>query len=127
MFDFLDEDWFIITLEIVFVVLIAYDIKQYVKTKKKEYITNTVLTLAFAIWALMPMYSKYMTWSEQQRGVLSGFIDKEHNNVELSNCITDTIFKSYTHKEYRTLNKKSKEYTELMKETKEDCLDDSWF
>ena len=44
MFDFLDSDWFIITLEIVFVILIAYDIKKYIETKKKEYITNIVLS-----------------------------------------------------------------------------------
>ena len=44
MFDFLDSDWFIISLEIVCLILIAYDIKKYIETKKKEYITNIVLT-----------------------------------------------------------------------------------
>ena len=67
MFDFLDKDWFIITLEIIFLILIIYDIRQYIKTKKKEYITNTVVTLAFAIWTLYPMYTSYVGWESIQK------------------------------------------------------------
>ena len=126
MFDFLDSDWFIITLEIVFVILIIYDIKKYVETKKKEYITNIVLTAGFAIWTLMPMYTKYFGWEETQKEkMLAVCVDS--NNSELCQCVDDTIFKEYVYEEYTALDKNSTEYKEFVKEAKEDCLDDSWF
>lgn len=128
MFDFLDEDWFIITLEIIFIILIIYDIRQYLRTKKKEYITNIVLTAGFAVWTLMPMYTKYIGWEEFQRDEYSSLCtNKDANATQLCECINDSAFKEYTHKAYSSLDKTSKEYTEFMKDTKEDCLDDSWF
>lgn len=36
MFDFLDSDWFNIGLEIVFLLLISYDVKKYIETKKES-------------------------------------------------------------------------------------------
>lgn len=126
MFDFLDSDWFIITLEIVFVILIAYDIKKYVETKKKEYITNIVLTAGFAIWTLYPMYISYFTWEDEQKQTML-VLCEDANNTELCNCVDEKIFKTYTNEEYISLSKKEKEYKEFIKETKEDCLDDSWF
>ena len=126
MFDFLDSDWFIITLEIVFVILIIYDVKKYIETKKKEYITNIVLTFGFAVWTLMPMYTKYFGWNEtQKQKMLSVCVDS--NSSELCKCVDDTIFKEYVYEEYKALDKNSTEYKEFVKETKEDCLDDSWF
>ncbi len=126
MFDFLDSDWFIITLEIIFVILIAYDVRQYVRTKKKEYITNIVLTAGFAIWTLMPMYTKYFGWEDSQKSeMISHCIDT--NNTELCKCVDDAIFKEYTYDEYKVLDKNSTDYNEFVEETKEDCLDDSWF
>lgn len=128
MFDFLDEDWFIITLEVVFVVLIAYDVRQYLRTKKKEYITNIVLTVGFAIWVLYPMYTKYFQWSDTQRSEEYSLCKNlDANATELCECIHDTVLKTYSYDEYSTMGKDSKEYTEFMKETKEDCLDDGWF
>ena len=128
MFDFLDSDWFIITLEIVFVILIAYDVKQYIKTKKKEYITNIVLTAGFAIWTLMPMYTKYMGWEDSQRSEISlSCVNQDANATKLCECVNDTIFKKYTNEEYVAIDKNSTQYVEFEKETKEDCLDDSWF
>jgi len=126
MFDFLDSDWFIITLEIVFVILIIYDIKKYRETKKKEYITNIVLTFGFAVWTLYPMYKSYFGWNEtQKQEMLSTCVDS--NNSELCKCVDDTIFKEYVYEEYKALDKNATEYREFIKETKEDCLDDSWF
>ena len=129
MFDFLDSDWFIITLEVIFVILIAYDIKQYVKTKKKEYITNIVLTAGFAIWTLMPMYTKYFGWEEpKMQEILTKCNEAQDTNAtKLCICINDTIFKAYTYEEYTSKNTNDKEYQEFLKETSEDCLDDSWF
>jgi len=126
MFDFLDSDWFIITLEIVFVILIAYDIKKYKETKKKEYITNIVLTFGFAVWTLYPMYKSYFGWNEtQKQEMLSTCVDV--NDSKLCACVDDAIFKGYVYEEYKALDKNSTEYIEFIKESKEDCLDDSWF
>lgn len=126
MFDFLDSDWFIITLEIVFVILIIYDIKKYRETKKKEYITNIVLTFGFAVWTLYPMYKSYFGWDEtQKQEMLSTCVDS--NNSELCKCVDDAIFKEYVYEEYKILDKNSSEYKEFVIEAKEDCLDEPWF
>jgi len=126
MFDFLDSDWFIITLEIVFVILIAYDVKQYMKTKKKEYITNIVLTLGFAIWTLYPMYKSYFGWEESQKTEMLSTCQEDRNET-LCKQVDDAIFKNFTYDEYKLLDKNSTEFKEFIKETKEDILDDSWF
>jgi len=126
MLDFLDSDWFIIGLEIVFLILIAYDVKQYLATKKKEYIVNIVLTLGFAIWTLLPFYTSYFGWSQEQKIEMLKTCENS-KNAELCNCVDETIFKNYIYSEYENLDKNSTEYKEFIKETKEDCLDDSWF
>ena len=126
MFDFLNEDWFIITLEIIFLILIIYDIKKYIETKKKEYITNIVLTLGFAIWTLMPMYTKYFGWEESQREELFATCE-DSNDTKLCKCINDTVEKTYTYKEYAQSDKNSTKFQEFLKETQEDCSDDGWF
>ena len=126
MLDFLDSDWFIITLEIVFLILIAYDVKQYLATKKKEYIFNVVLTLGFAIWTLEPFYKSYFGWEDSQKREMLKSCGESNNSI-LCNCVDETIFKSYVYKDYNAIDKNSTEYKEFVKETKEDCLDDSWF
>lgn len=126
MFDFLDSDWFIVTMEIIFLILIIYDIRQYIRTKKKEYIGNIVLTFAFAVWTLYPMYISYFGWEESQKQEML-VVCNDSNDTKLCNCVDESIFKEYTHNEYKALDKNSKEYVEFMKETKEDCLDDGWF
>jgi len=123
MFDFLDSDWFNIGLEIIFLVLVTYDIKMYIQTRKKEYITNIVLTIGFAIWTLYPYYKSYFGWNEIQKSEILKNCD--NNDTKLCRCIDDTIFKTYSYDEYKKLTKK--EYEEFLKESKEDCLDDSWF
>jgi len=126
MFDFLDSDWFNIGLEIVFVILVSYDIKKYIETKKKEYIRNIVLTIAFAIWALYPYYNSYMGWDEEQKQVMLSHCS-DTNDTKLCKCLDDTTFKTYTHDEYIALDKNSSDYREFLEEAKEDCLDDGWF
>jgi len=126
MFDFLDSDWFNIGLEIVFLILISYDVKKYIETKKKEYITNIVLTVGFAIWVLYPYYKSYFGWQDAQKTeLISTCIDT--NETKLCKCVDEAIFKEYTYDEYKVLDKNSSEYEEFVSETKEDCLDDGWF
>jgi hypothetical protein len=124
MLDFMDEDWFIITSEIVFLILVIYDIKQYLNTKKKEYLTNIVLTIGFAIWTLYPMYISYFKWSDTQKQKMLITCDNDKNTT-LCNCIDKSIFKNYSYKEFQTITKN--ELDKFKKEAKEDCLDDSWF
>ena len=126
MFDFLDTDWFNITLEIIFLILISYDVKKYIETKKKEYITNIVLTVAFAIWVLYPYYKSYFGWEESQKSELISTC-KDSNDTKLCKCVDEAIFKGYTYEEYKVLDKNSSDYKEFVKDTKEDCLDEGWF
>jgi len=127
VFDFLDSDWFNIGLEIVFVILISYDVKKYFETRKREYIVNIVLTIGFAIWALYPYYNSYVGWQEEQKKEMLSHCSGDENSTKLCKCLDDTTFKSYTYDEYKALDKNSSEYREFLKEAKEDCLDDGWF
>jgi len=126
MFDFLDSDWFNIGLEVVFLILISYDVKKYIETKKKEYLTNIVLTIGFAIWALYPYYNSYVGWEESQKVKMISTC-KDSNDTKLCKCVDDATFKEFTHDEYVKLDKNSTEYKEFLKDAKEDCLDDGWF
>ena len=126
MFDFLDSDWFNIGLEIVFVILISYDVKKYMQTKKKEYIVNIVLTIGFAIWVLYPYYKSYFGWEESQKlEMISACVDT--NDSKLCKCVDEQIFKEFVYDEYKVIDKNASEFKEFIKDTKEDCLDDSWF
>ena len=125
MFDFLDNDWFIIGLEIVFLIIIIYDVKKYIETKKRDYIVNIVPTLGFAIWTLSPMYTSYFGWEDTQKEKML-LVCNDSNNTELCKCVDNALFKEYTYDDYIEI-KDSSEYKEFLKETKEDCLDDSWF
>ena len=126
MFDFMDEDWFIIALEVVFVILIAYDIKKYVETKKREYIVNIVLTLGFAIWTLYPMYKSYFGWEESQKSELLSTC-RDVNDTKLCECMDDKIFKGYVYEDYLHVDKNSSDYKEFLEDAKEECEDDGWF
>jgi len=126
LFDFLDSDWFTIGLEIVFLILISYDIKKYIETKKREYIVNIVLTLGFAIWVLYPYYKSYFGWEESQKQeMISTCVDS--NDSVLCRCIDERIFKEFVYDEYKVIDKNSSDYQEFIKESKEECLDEPWF
>ena len=122
----MDEDWFIIALEVVFVILIAYDIKKYVETKKREYIVNIVLTLGFAIWTLYPMYKSYFGWEESQKSELLSTC-RDVNDTKLCECMDDKIFKGYVYEDYLHVDKNSSDYKEFLEDAKEECEDDGWF
>lgn len=127
MFDFLDSDWFNITLQIVFVILIVFDVKKYFDTKKREYIINIILTIGFAIWTLYPYYNSYVGWEEGQKKEMLSHCKGDENSTKLCKCLDDTTFKEYTYDEYKNLDKNSSDYSEFLKGAKEDCLDDGWF
>lgn len=127
MFDFLESDWFNIGLQIVFVLLIYYDIKKWRVTKKKEHIFNIVLTVGFGIWALYPYYTSYVGWEEGQKKEMLSHCKGDENSTKLCKCLDDATFKGYTYNEYKILEKNSSEHIEFLKDAKEDCLDDSWF
>ena len=127
MFDFLESDWFNITLEIIFLILISYDIKKYFDTKKREYIINIVLTIGFAIWALYPYYNAYVGWQESQKKEMLSHCKGDENSTKLCKCLDDATFKNYTYQEYITIDKNATDYKEFIQNAREDCLDDSWF
>lgn len=126
MFDFLDSDWFIITLEIVFLILIIYDVRRYMETKKGEFIVNIILTIGFAIWTLYPYYNSYIGWEEEQKEIMISSCNSERNTT-LCRCIDNAIFKNYSYEEYKAVDKNSSDYKEFFQEAKEDCTDDGWF
>ena len=127
MFDFLESDWFNISLQIVFVIALVYDVKKYRQTKKKEYILNIVLTIGFAIWVLYPYYISYSAWNESQKNEMISHCKGDENSTKLCKCMDDATFKNYTYKEYSNIDKNSSDYTDFLKDAREDCLDDSWF
>jgi hypothetical protein len=127
LFEFLDSDWFNIGLEVVFLVLILWDVKRYFETKKREYLVNIVLTIGFAIWALYPYYNSYVGWEESQKSEMLSHCKGDENSTKLCQCLDDATFKEYTYEEYKALDKNGSEYKEFLKDAKEECLDDSWF
>ena len=126
MLDFLDSDWFNIGLEIVFLILISYDVKKYFETKKREYIVNIVLTVGFAIWVLYPYYKSYYGWEESQKTEMLSTC-RDVNDTKLCKCLDEAIFKNYMHEEYLHVDKNGTEYKEFLQEAKEECQDDGWF
>jgi len=126
MFDFMDSDWFVIGLEVLFILLISYDVKRYIETRKREYILNIVLTAAFAVWTLYPFYTSYFGWEDKQKQeMLSTCTDA--NETKLCKCVDEAIFKEYVYEEYINLDKNSSAFSEFLKETQEDCNDTGWF
>jgi hypothetical protein len=122
MFDFLDNDYFIITINIVFLVFIIFDIQKFRESEDKKYLLNILLTLGFAIWVMIPFYNKYITWSEKNISELSHHC--EENNRSLCSCITDWTIKSYSYESFMQVDKNSSDYRAFLKETKQECLED---
>ena len=126
MFDFFNSDWFTLAMEIVFLILIVYDVRAYINTKKNEYLINIVLTIGFFIWTIIPFYKSYITWEDTNKNILTSEFVKEYN-ATLGSCLSDSVFKGYTYSKYKTIDKNSTQYSEFLEEAKDECLDDSWF
>lgn len=124
MFDFMDSDAFIIGLEIVFLLFIAYDAWKYSKTKKREYIINIVLAIGFAIWVLYPFYTKYYTWEEKQREDMIQSCLGEHN-ASYCRCVDDNIFKTYDYNTFKAIDQNNdKDFLAFIGDVEKGCLED---
>lgn len=124
MFDFLDSDWFIISIEVIFLLLILYDAKKYFETKRKEYLTNIALTFGFFIWAALPFYNSYITWTDVNKDELKIECIKE-NNVTVCECVNNSIYKEYAYNTYLELSKsKDDDFIEFINEIKKECIED---
>ena len=122
MFDFLDEDWFIIGLEIVFLVFIAYDIRNYMRTKKREFLLNIALAIGFALWILVPYYTKYFNWEPQDREVLYQNCLDHNSSKKLCKCMTNAYELEYSYEDF-VKEQNSSDFITFTKETKADCID----
>ncbi len=124
MFDFLDNDYFNIILQIVFLLFIAYDTKKYFQTRQKQYLINIALTLGFFIWAIVPFYNKYMTWDNTHKSELKIWCEKD-NNISMCKCLDDKVFKEYSYESYKAYKSKTdSDLKEFLSEVKKECLED---
>jgi hypothetical protein len=108
--------------------LILWDLKKYIQTKKKQYLTNIVLTVVFGIWALYPYYNSYVTWNDKEKSKLISHCEVETNST-ICKCVDEAIFKQYSYEEYKQIDKNSTQYLEFLLEAKNECLgvDNGWF
>ena len=120
MFDFLDNDIFVMVLNVVFLVFIIYDFKKYQKTKQKLFLLNILITIGFAIWVMIPFYNKYITWDDNKIQNLS---QKCHQDKKLCECQLDKTIKAYSYASYQNEDKNSSDYKDFLLENKEECLD----
>jgi len=121
LFDFFDSDAFNIGLEIAFLAFIGYDARKYFLTKRREYAINIVLAIGFFIWAAIPFYNKYYTWSEAERNALQAICEKEESR-EVCECLTDTLTKEYSFSAYEEAYE-SPEQKAFTQEAKKECLE----
>jgi hypothetical protein len=97
MFDFLDNDIFVITINIFFLIFIIYDYKKYRATKQKMLLLNIAVTIGFAIWVMIPFYNKYLTWSDTDIAQLTQSC--EHNR-SICECLVNEVITSYSFESY---------------------------
>jgi len=128
MFAFYESDWFTLALEVLFLLFIAYDMKRYIETRKREYLLNIAFAIIFFVWALVPFYNKYFSWQERDREALLLKCEEEHNSSYCS-CLDDMIVKEYDVESYRELEKgRDEELVSFLKECDEECRGEGgWF
>ena len=88
MFGFYESDWFTITLEVLFLIFIAYDAKKYFETRKREYLINIALAVGFFVWAFIPFYNKYYTWQDNDKSIMIEKCSAEFN-ASYCECLDD--------------------------------------
>jgi len=88
---------------------------------------NIVLAIGFALWVLVPFYTKYYDWEDAQRVELRKQCLSEHNETYCE-CMDNMVFKAYPYDEYQKIDKQNDtNYLEFIKDSKEECFSDSWF
>lgn len=122
MFDFLDNDIFVMVLNIIFLVLIIYDYKKYQQTKQKVLLVNIAVTIGFAIWVMIPFYNKYLTWEDKDIAKISA-TSKEHN-ATLRACLIDKTIKAYSYESYCQQDINSSEFQAFLSESLKECEED---
>lgn len=122
MFEFFESDVFTIGLEIALLLFVAYDLKKYLATKKREYMVNIVLALGFFIYTAIPFYNKYVTWSEADRIALQTVCEKEHTKA-VCKCLSDATEKKYSFAAYEKAFE-SEELKTFTDETLQECTED---
>lgn len=120
MFDFLDNDIFVMVLNVVFLVFIIYDFRKYQQTKQKMFLVNIAITIGFAIWVMIPFYNKYITWQDKDIQTLTQNCE---DNKSLCDCLTDSTIKNYDYESYVLEDKNSSHYREFFKENLQECQD----
>ena len=119
MFDFLENDIFVIVLNIAFLIFIIYDYKKYKATKQKMLLLNIAMTIGFAIWVMIPFYNKYFTWSDANITKIA--VACSDTNKTLYNCMVDSTIKAYSYEDYSCEDKNSSDYKAFVKEALEAC------
>lgn len=118
MFGFYESDWFTITLEVLFLIFIAYDAKKYFETRKREYLINIALAVGFFVWAFIPFYNKYYTWQDNDKSIMIEKCSAEFN-ASYCECLDDKIFKEYSFESYHDkLKSEDNDFKEFVVETK---------
>jgi hypothetical protein len=123
MFDFFSSDTFTIGLEIFFLIFIVYDLKRYFETKKREYIVNVILAAAFFIYAAIPFYNQYYTWSTHSKLELNSpcNVKSDPEDKKLCVCLNKHLTKEYSYTSYQTLDKEENSYIELIDTLTKEC------
>ena len=121
MFDFLDNDIFVIILNIAFLVFIIYDYKKYQQTKQKILLLNIAITIGFALWVMIPFYNKYLTWEADQIKEVRASCNEK--NATLKDCLVDMTIKSYSYSAYCKEDRNSTPFKDFIKNSYEECLD----
>ena len=119
MFDFLENDIFVIVLNIAFLIFIIYDYKKYKATKQKMLLLNIAMTIGFAIWVMIPFYNKYFTWSDENITKIT--VACSDSNKTLYNCMVDSTIKAYSYEDYSCEDKNSSDYKAFVTEALETC------
>jgi len=120
MFDFLENDIFVIVLNIAFLLFIIYDYRKYRVTKQKKFLFNIIMTIGFAIWVMIPFYNKYITWSDKDIVQLTQSC--EHNS-SVCECLVNGVITSYSFDTYATIDINRSGFKSFTVEDSELCFE----
>lgn len=120
MFDFLENDIFVIVLNIAFLIFIIYDYKKYTATKQKKFLLNIAMTIGFAIWTMIPFYNKYITWQDKDITQLTQTCEHNHSVCE---CLVNGVITSYSFDAYCQIDINRSGFRDFELEDSQSCFD----